>query len=87
MGSPARFERRYHHITDTRTGYPVENGIDAVTVTSSRLRNADGPGLPIVTQGARRRFSFLYATCRIVSRDRGASHLPIPGIGLYYESA
>jgi thiamine biosynthesis lipoprotein len=43
--------RRYHHIMDTRTGYPVENGIEAVTVISGRLRNADGPSLSILTLG------------------------------------
>jgi thiamine biosynthesis lipoprotein len=43
--------RRYHHIMDTRTGYPVENGVEAVTVISGRLRNADGPSLSIMTLG------------------------------------
>jgi thiamine biosynthesis lipoprotein len=43
--------RRYHHIMDTRTGYPVENGVEAVTVISSRLRNADGPSLSILALG------------------------------------
>jgi FAD:protein FMN transferase len=42
---------RYHHIMDTRTGYPVENGVEAVTVISSRLQNADGPSLSILTLG------------------------------------
>ena len=43
--------RRWHHIMDTRTGYPVENGIEAVTVISPRLRNADGPSLSILALG------------------------------------
>jgi len=43
--------RRYHHILDTRSGYPVENGVEAVTVISSRLRNADGPTLSIMALG------------------------------------
>jgi thiamine biosynthesis lipoprotein len=43
--------RRYHHIMDTGTGYPVENGVEAVTVVSSRLRNADGPSLSILALG------------------------------------
>jgi FAD:protein FMN transferase len=43
--------RRYHHIMDTRTGYPVENGVEAVTVICGRLRNADGPSLSILTLG------------------------------------
>jgi thiamine biosynthesis lipoprotein len=43
--------KRYHHIMDTATGYPVENGIEAVTVISPRLRNADGPSLSILALG------------------------------------
>ena len=43
--------RRYQHIMDPRTGYPVDNGVEAVTVISSRLRNADGPTLAILALG------------------------------------
>ena len=45
--------RRYQHILDPRTGYPVDNGVEAVTVISSRLRNADGPTLCILALGAK----------------------------------
>ena len=43
--------RRYQHILDPHTGYPVDNGVEAVTVISSRLRNADGPTLAILALG------------------------------------
>ena len=43
--------RRYQHIIDPRTGYPVDNGVEAVTVISNRLRNADGPTLSILALG------------------------------------
>ena len=43
--------RRYQHILDPQTGYPVDNGVEAVTVISSRLRNADGPTLAILASG------------------------------------
>ena len=33
--------RRYHHILDTRTGRPVENGLAAVTVISDRAADGD----------------------------------------------
>jgi FAD:protein FMN transferase len=44
---------RYQHILDPRTGYPVDNGVEAVTVISSRLRNADGPTLSILALGVK----------------------------------
>jgi len=50
--------RRYHHIMDTRTGYPVENGIEAVTVICPRLRNADGPSLSILALGVEAGLAF-----------------------------
>ena len=37
-------------ILDPHTGYPVDNGVEAVTVISSRLRNADGPTLSILAR-------------------------------------
>ena len=45
---------RYQHIIDPRTGYPVDNSVEAVTVISSRLRNADGPTLSILALGVER---------------------------------
>lgn len=33
--------KRYHHILDTRTGRPVENGLAAVTVISDRAADGD----------------------------------------------
>ena len=34
--------KRYHHILDTRTGYPVENGLVSVSIISSSSIDADG---------------------------------------------
>ena len=44
--------RRYAHIFDTATGYPVDNGVEAVTVIRDRQHNADGPSLAILVNGA-----------------------------------
>jgi FAD:protein FMN transferase len=50
--------RRYQHILDPRTGYPVDDGVEAVTVISSRLHNADGPTLSIMALGVERGLAF-----------------------------
>lgn len=42
----------YHHIMDTSTGFPVENGVVSVTVLSDRHENADGPTLAFLALGA-----------------------------------
>ena len=43
--------KRYHHIMDTRTGFPVDNGVDQVTVISDASIDADGLGLTLFTMG------------------------------------
>lgn len=50
--------RRYQHIMDSHTGYPVDNGVEAVTVIVNRLRNADGPTLAIMALGVERGLAF-----------------------------
>lgn len=46
--------KRYHHIMDTRTGFPVDNGLVSVTVISSSSMDADGIGLTLFCLGPSR---------------------------------
>jgi thiamine biosynthesis lipoprotein len=46
--------KRYHHIMDTRTGYPVDNGLVAVTVISGSSIDADGLATTFFTLGPSR---------------------------------
>jgi len=34
--------KRYHHILDTRTGYPVDNNLSSVTIVSDNSKQGDG---------------------------------------------
>jgi FAD:protein FMN transferase len=45
--------RRYQHILDPHTGYPVDNGVEAVSVIAPRSQNADGPTLSILSLGVK----------------------------------
>ncbi len=46
--------KRYHHIMDTRTGYPVENGLVAVTVVAPTSILADGWDTTLLCMGPAR---------------------------------
>lgn len=43
--------KRYHHILDTSTGYPVENGLVSVTIISDRSIDADGLSTAVFALG------------------------------------
>ncbi|MDR2143549.1 MAG: FAD:protein FMN transferase [Treponema sp.] len=43
--------KRYHHILDTRTGFPVENGLLAVTITAGSSMDADALSTAVFALG------------------------------------
>lgn len=44
-------DKRYHHILDTRTGYPVENGLKSVTIATNSSIDADGLSTTVFALG------------------------------------
>lgn len=52
-----RFEeggKAYHHLMDTATGRPIDNGLVSVTVMVDRRSNPDGPPLALLALGLER---------------------------------
>jgi FAD:protein FMN transferase len=45
--------KRYHHIMDTRTGWPVDNGLTSVTVIAAKSIDADGLATTLFCLGPR----------------------------------
>jgi thiamine biosynthesis lipoprotein len=65
--------RRYAHIIDPRTGYPVSNGVVSVSVTAETCALADGLATALVVMGASEGLKLVNrlpgVECLIVTRD------------------
>jgi FAD:protein FMN transferase len=78
--------KRYHHILDTRTGYPVDNGLMSVTVITPRSFDADGFTTTIFALGRERGMALARSKgvdCIIV--DEGRKVYMSPGVSAYFE--
>lgn len=53
---------RYHHILDTKTGYPVENGLVSVTIITEKSIDADGLSTSVFALGLRKGMEFIQRT-------------------------
>jgi len=67
--------RRYGHIIDPRTGYPVSNGVVSVSVTADTCALADGLATALMVMGAARGIDLVNrmenVECLIITRDDG----------------
>ena len=67
--------RRYAHIIDPRTGYPVSNDVVSVSVTADTCALADGLATALVVMGAARGIELVNqmenVECLIITRDDG----------------
>ncbi|MCB2166015.1 MAG: FAD:protein FMN transferase [Deltaproteobacteria bacterium] len=67
--------RRYAHIIDPRTGYPVSNDVVSVSVTADTCALADGLATALMVMGAARGIDLVNqmenVECLIVTRDDG----------------
>ncbi len=78
--------KRYHHILDTRTGYPVDNGLMSVTVMSPKSFDADGFTTTVFALG--RETGMALAKARgidVIVVDSDRKIFMSPGVSTYFE--
>lgn len=51
--------KHYHHILDTKTGYPVENNLNSVTIVTDISSDADGLSTAIFSLGIEKGMAFI----------------------------
>jgi thiamine biosynthesis lipoprotein len=78
--------KRYHHILDTRTGYPVENGLMSVTIVTPRSFDADGFTTTIFALGRARGMRLAAEKgIDVIVVDKDRKVYMSPGASAYFE--
>jgi FAD:protein FMN transferase len=78
--------KRYHHILDTRTGYPVDNGLMSVTIVAPRSFDADGFTTTIFALGRKRGMALAAEKgVDVIVVDRDKKVYMSPGVSSYFE--
>jgi thiamine biosynthesis lipoprotein len=78
--------KRYHHILDTRTGFPVDNGLVSVTVIASKSFDADGFTTTLLAVGKQRALELGSAAgVDVIVVDAGRKVYTSPGVSKYFE--
>lgn len=69
--------KKYHHILDTKTGFPYENGIAAVTIISNNAKISDALSTLVFTKGIEEGIAYINSLddteCMIIEND-GTRH-------------
>jgi len=78
--------KRYHHILDTRTGYPVDNGLMSVTVITPQSFDADGFTTTVFALGRERGMALAKARgIDVIVVDSDRKLFMSPGVSAYFE--
>jgi FAD:protein FMN transferase len=78
--------KRYHHILDTKTGYPVENGLMSVTVVTPKSFDADGFTTTIFALGREKGMALAKAKgVDVIVIDSSKKVYLSPGVSAYFE--
>lgn len=78
--------KRYHHILDTRTGYPVDNGLMSVTIITPKSFDADGFTTTIFALGRKRGMELAAEKgIDVIVVDQDRKVYMSPGASAYFE--
>jgi FAD:protein FMN transferase len=78
--------KRYHHILDTKTGYPVDNGLMSVTVVAPKSFDADGFTTTIFALGRARGMALAAEKgVDVIVVDKDRKVYMSPGVSTYFE--
>jgi thiamine biosynthesis lipoprotein len=78
--------KRYHHILDTKTGYPVDNGLMSVTIITPKSFDADGFTTTIFALGRVRGMALAKEKgVDVIVVDSAKKVYMSPGVSTYFE--
>jgi FAD:protein FMN transferase len=78
--------KRYHHILDTSTGYPVDNGLMSVTVITPKSFDADGLTTTIFALGREKGMALAREQgLDVIVVDKDKKVYASPGVSSYFE--
>jgi thiamine biosynthesis lipoprotein len=78
--------KRYHHILDTKTGYPVDNGLMSVTIVTPKSFDADGFTTAIFALGREKGMALAKAKgVDVIVIDSSKKVYLSPGVSAYFE--
>lgn len=78
--------KRYHHILDTSTGYPVDNGLMSVTIVTDKSFDADGFTTTIFAMGRIKGMALAKEKgVDVIVVDSSKKVYMSPGVSTYFE--
>ena len=78
--------KRYHHIFDTKTGYPVDNGLMSVTIVTPKSFDADGFTTAIFALGREKGMALAKEQgVDVIVVDSDRKVYMSPGVSTYFE--
>ncbi len=80
--------KRYHHIFDTRTGFPVDNGLSSVTIVTAKSFDADGCTTMLFALGREKGLKLGERLgLDVIMIDEAHKVYLTPGVSTYFELA